>query len=392
MTAPMSVPTIGSTGWGTAVNNNWAAINAVFSQLSSGGAIFQTGASITPNVLSTSTLTGALVVGNGTAATSIGLGGGVLNAGSFVTATYFQANQTDNTDGSSSQFLRNAFTLTAQPTVDTSNAYIGTYLSVVGVGDGVSKHFKTTGNIQNIVALSEFTNGTGPGSGDVHLPDAYGVVVNMQIQNKATSTGSGGTVYVDNAYGVLITPQLINQNFGGTQFTNYYGLYLNGIESSGTGSNTIGSNYYAIYQQDSAAINYFAGLVTANAGTESTTATSGALQIVGGAGISKRLCAGGGIADASMVSGSWLSLGSQTIGNNTLTTVNTNTATIGSYTITMPASPASGQIEIIASAGIVSAFTVSANSGQTIKNAPSTIAANTAMAWIYSGTTWYRLW
>jgi hypothetical protein len=65
--------------------------------------------------------------------------------------------------------------------------------------------------------------------------------------------------------------------------------------------------------------------------------------------------------------------------------------TLSSGTITMPAKPNNGQIVHISCTQIITTLTLSANSGQSIKNAPATIAAGGHLSYIYrtSDTTWY---
>lgn len=133
-----------------------------------------------------------------------------------------------------------------------------------------------------------------------------------------------------------------------------------------------------------------AGILLSNNTADSGSTASGAIHTNGGIGITKRLFAGGGLADGSSVNTSWSSAGSQTIGGNTWMTVNTNTGTIASYTITMPAAPVAGQLERICSSGIVTTMTVSANAGQTIQGAPTSLVANQCMEWQYIGTVWTR--
>jgi hypothetical protein len=65
--------------------------------------------------------------------------------------------------------------------------------------------------------------------------------------------------------------------------------------------------------------------------------------------------------------------------------------TLATGTIVMPAAPADGEIFEFQSSQIVTTLTVS-SPGQTTKNAPATIAANTTLSWRYraANLTWYR--
>lgn len=71
--------------------------------------------------------------------------------------------------------------------------------------------------------------------------------------------------------------------------------------------------------------------------------------------------------------------------------------TLASGTITMPASPVDGQVIEITSSATITALTVSANAGQSIKNAPTTLVVSATgpqgYSFIYhtANTTWYRL-
>lgn len=78
-------------------------------------------------------------------------------------------------------------------------------------------------------------------------------------------------------------------------------------------------------------------------------------------------------------------------GDNTL--VLDPAGTLASGTVTMPATPVDKQEITISSTQVVTALTVSANTGQTIKGAITTIAANGFAKWKYrsTNTTWYRI-
>jgi len=83
-----------------------------------------------------------------------------------------------------------------------------------------------------------------------------------------------------------------------------------------------------------------------------------------------------------------------TIGNNISALLLNPAGTLATGTITMPATPIDGQIIRVASSHIVTTLTVSANAGQTILGAPTTITASAGFSYIYnlSATTWYRLY
>lgn len=66
--------------------------------------------------------------------------------------------------------------------------------------------------------------------------------------------------------------------------------------------------------------------------------------------------------------------------------------TLATGTITMPASPADGMVITFNSTQIITALTVNANTGQSIVNAVTTLAAGGGAKYIYrlANTTWYR--
>lgn len=82
-----------------------------------------------------------------------------------------------------------------------------------------------------------------------------------------------------------------------------------------------------------------------------------------------------------------------TIGNTDNILIIEPAGTLATGTIIMPASPTNGQVVRISSTQVVTALTVSANTGQTIKDAVTTIAANGFASWVYrsTDTTWYRI-
>jgi hypothetical protein len=83
-----------------------------------------------------------------------------------------------------------------------------------------------------------------------------------------------------------------------------------------------------------------------------------------------------------------------TIGAGVKTLILDPAGTLATGTITMPASPINGQEIRFSSSQIITGLTVSANSGQTISNAPTTITAGMGFGYIYrtTSTNWYRLY
>lgn len=82
-----------------------------------------------------------------------------------------------------------------------------------------------------------------------------------------------------------------------------------------------------------------------------------------------------------------------TVGDNIKDLILDPAGTLASGTVTMPATPFDGQEVTVSSTQIVTSLTVSANAGQSIKNAPTTIAAGGQFTYKYveSNTTWYRV-
>jgi hypothetical protein len=66
--------------------------------------------------------------------------------------------------------------------------------------------------------------------------------------------------------------------------------------------------------------------------------------------------------------------------------------TLATGTVVLPAIPLDGQIVEIMSSQTITSLTVSPNTGQSIKNAATTLSAGGMMAWGYclGNTTWYR--
>ena len=82
-----------------------------------------------------------------------------------------------------------------------------------------------------------------------------------------------------------------------------------------------------------------------------------------------------------------------TIGNNDCNLILEPAGTLATGTVVMPATPTDKQVVRISSTQVITALTVNANTGQTIKGAVTTLAANGFASWIYrsTNTTWYRI-
>lgn len=81
------------------------------------------------------------------------------------------------------------------------------------------------------------------------------------------------------------------------------------------------------------------------------------------------------------------------IGNTVLTVVLDPAGTLASGSVTFPALPLDGQTLRIATTQSITALTLVAGSGQTIKNPVTALAAGTAVVYLYRGAaqTWYRV-
>lgn len=82
-----------------------------------------------------------------------------------------------------------------------------------------------------------------------------------------------------------------------------------------------------------------------------------------------------------------------TIGNDDCNLILEPAGTLDTGTVVMPATPTDKQVVRISSTQVITALTVNANTGQTIKGAVTTLAANGFASWIYrsTNTTWYRI-
>ncbi len=83
-----------------------------------------------------------------------------------------------------------------------------------------------------------------------------------------------------------------------------------------------------------------------------------------------------------------------TIADNVKTTLLAPAGTLATGTIIMPAIPLDGHEIRVSSTQTITALTVSANTGQTISNAPTTLVAGIGFGYIYnlSNTTWDRIY
>lgn len=132
--------------------------------------------------------------------------------------------------------------------------------------------------------------------------------------------------------------------------------------------------------------------------TTSTSTSTGALRVRGGAGIAGNVYVGG-VMNLTNVTTETYSYQTPTTGS-TLTLAQgyrdiiiDPAGTLSSLTITMPIGVYDGQRLTIASSAAITTVTHNAGSGQTLKGGLTTLAANGFGTWIYrqSNTTWYRI-
>ena len=211
MTAPLTLPAIGSTNWGTAVNNNWTWLNNAF----------QIQASFTGTTSATSSTTGSLIVGNGTSATSVGIGGGNVYAGGIINSQYYLSSFSDITTTSGQSPFGSIGYLYASPATASTATYYANFFNCVG-----NSTFLSGASMSALTTQSEMTQSSSCSFGNI-----YGIDVNIDVINTGT-----GTVSATTAYGVTITPNLQAVTAAAATIVNYYALVLNAPQKSGAGS------------------------------------------------------------------------------------------------------------------------------------------------------------
>jgi len=82
---------------------------------------------------------------------------------------------------------------------------------------------------------------------------------------------------------------------------------------------------------------------------------------------------------------------SYTFAAGTQTLIINPAGTLATGTVTMPAAPADGMVITVESTQIITALTLSGNTGQSIVGVPATLFQNQPLSWVYrlSNTTWY---
>lgn len=170
-------------------------------------------------------------------------------------------------------------------------------------------------------------------------------------------------LHLDNSGSSSISFQITNSTTG------------NSASTSGSQISMVG-NELDINNQQNADTVFFN-----NGGSESGRFTAGhSFSVVGAAGFGYQKVAGA-------------TGGSTTVSDNISAFILTPAGTIATYTITMPANPFDSQRLKVCSSQIVTALTMSPNSGQTLDGSLASFAANGFGEWLYvtSTTTWYRV-
>jgi hypothetical protein len=230
--------------------------------------------------------------------------------------------------------------------------------------------------------------------------DGNGGAVSLTGGAAATTTSanrSGGSV-------LLTGGASTGSNSGG-------GFILNG----GAGGDTGNGGQVNLTGGSGGATSGNGGGVIVNAGVPGASGNGGSVNLNGRAGVGTAKNGGnvsltaGAASDASGVSGSIMMNSWQadtsydyqtpatgfsiTLGDLKGVTILDPAGTLATGTITLPAKPGNGQLIRVATSQTITSLTVSPNSGQSIKNAPTTLSAGTGFLYIYrsTGTTWFRL-
>ena len=98
-------------------------------------------------------------------------------------------------------------------------------------------------------------------------------LIGLSVQPSVVMTSASGGSTITSIYGVVVNPGTFSTSVGGTTttITNYYGLNLGDVATSGSGTTTI-TNYYGVYQNGATAKNYFAGSMGIGTAPAPTTA------------------------------------------------------------------------------------------------------------------------
>lgn len=185
---------------------------------------------------------------------------------------------------------------------------------------------------------------------------------------------------------------------GSNPFTEWDGIW-SGVSTNGNGitSGTVTNNDILLQMPSAAAasggtVNNSALKITGNGGSGAGTTNNFAINCTSTA----PSTFAGPVAHAAYSKQTPTTGFSITIGNLVETLILDPAGTLAAGTVTLPAAPQDGQIAEITSTQTITSLTVSPNSGQSVKNAPTTLVPSTSapmgyrFKYVASNTTWYR--
>lgn len=244
-------------------------------------------------------------------------------------------------------------------------------------------------NTTNVAATGGITNTTG----------ANVQIVNNMISRDGAGANSSYGINVGGSNTQVMNNQIVDEGQGGVAGV--------GIQLASTANNVLISGNQIIDDQGTPTMAYgingvcgtnmrfvhnsISGMITAVNNATFASDTSGidsnnsATMVVTGP-----FATSGAFADTSTVTVTPTTGFSNTIPNGCSTYLMTPAAALASGTVTMPGTPIAGQIVRIISSKAISAFTLSANVGQSIVNVPTSINGGTALSYMFIGTTWYN--
>lgn len=226
--------------------------------------------------------TGAFVVGNGTAATSVAIGAGNVNLGGNLTSAGPANRITIGSVSSSGTSLQITKTITSTATADFG------INNVTTLNNATSKSSGNTGINGNVATSSGSSSTTGQTAGVVGSVDANSTTATHALfigVQGAVRLGAGNTIttahaidgtLTTSAAGVIGTARgfyLSIANAGGAAITNAHGIYLENVN--------IATNNYAIFTNS--------GLVSIGDTTDATSSSTGAAQFSGGVRVAKNI-------------------------------------------------------------------------------------------------------
>jgi UDP-3-O-[3-hydroxymyristoyl] glucosamine N-acyltransferase len=251
---------------------------------------------------------GSVNINNLTASTSSTSGALTISGGAGVDGNVYVGNKLDvsgNADISGNLTVRNSGIVTIENITASTSASIGAF--IVNGGVGISKNVHLDGSL-NVAGITAITNST------------------------STSSTSTGALVVSGGVGIqggLNVASIVN--------------FTNATDGGSNGAAALSVRYGGFYAEKSAYIRgnlTNAGIATFSNSAAASSATSGALIVTGGAGISGNVYVGGNILDV---------LGNADISGN-LTVRNTGIVTIANTTISSDSG--SGALKVSGGVGI----------------------------------------